>query len=288
MVNYNFRDDIKLIRKCFDYSQDQFADFVGLSRSNIARYELGKIQPREEASEKIYNYAFQNQFDINAAKSMLYDDNRKGRLLLFHGAKAEIIGEVDNKHSRGPNDFGDGFYLGESLKQANMWIAGNSHSSTYCFYFNDDEKFKKMVFEVDYTWMMVILFYRGALEDRIIPESLIQLIKEIEESDYIIAPIADNQMYDTLEAFVNNLISDEACLHALTANNLGKQYIMKSTRVCNALKPIDRFYLCSKEKERYLKEKDDSSHEGKSKMLAAIAKYRKEGKMFNEIFQRKE
>ena len=135
---------------------------------------------------------------------------------------------------------------------------------------------------------MVILYYRGALNGYKLPNTLQKLIEQIEKVDYIIAPIADNQMYDTLELFVNNLISDEACLHALNANNLGKQYIMKSMKACKTLIPVDRFYLCKKEREQYLSERDKSTNEGKSKTLVAIAKYRRKGKLFNEIFQRKE
>ena len=288
MITYNFKSDFKLIRKCFEFSQEYFAYVVNLSRSNIARYESGETQPRKDAAEKIYNFAFNNNFDINKAKTMLYEDSKKDSIVLYHGARGEITGNIDNKHSIAPNDFGNGFYLGESLKQANMWIAGNNNSSTYCFFFEKRKNMKNLVFDVDYNWMMAILYYRGALNDYKIPNDLEKLIKSIEEADYIVAPIADNQMYDTLEMFANNLISDKACLHALGANNLGKQYIMKSTRACEALMPIDRLYICEAERNFYLNEKNTSTKEGKSKALLAITKYRKEGKMFNEIFQRKE
>ena len=33
--------------------------------------------------------------------------------MLFHGAKAEIDGEIDLHHGRQNNDFGQGFYTGE-------------------------------------------------------------------------------------------------------------------------------------------------------------------------------
>ena len=56
MKNYNYKSDIKSIRLCFDLSQAEFADAVGLSRSNIARYEAGTNEPRRDAAEKIYAY----------------------------------------------------------------------------------------------------------------------------------------------------------------------------------------------------------------------------------------
>lgn len=287
MIKFNFASDIRLIRTCLDMSQSDFADAVLLSRSNIARYEAGKIIPRKDALERIYNYSFLHQFDINQAKTMIYEDKKGSCLVLYHGAKKEIEGEVDTKHSAPPNDFGNAFYLGQTLKQANMWVAPYKEASTYCFYFKDREKLKHMSFEVDYNWMMAILYYRGYLNDYELPDNIKRLIDQIEESDYIIAPIADNQMYDTIEAFKNNLISDVACLHALSANNLGFQYVLKSERACKCLKAIDCLYLCSEEKDYYLSLKEKTASDGRNKIALAIAKYRKEGKLFNELFKRK-
>ena len=286
MVNYDFKSDILYIRQCLGLSQISFAEQVGLSRSNIARYEAGTIVPRQESLEKIYNYAFSFGFDINQCKAMLYEDNRRNNLLLFHGAREEIIGDVDTKHSRQPSDFGTGFYLGQSLLQANMWVAANKKSSTYCFYFKPDN-LKGVSFSTDYRWMLAILYYRGELEGYEITDELENIIKEIESADYLIAPIADNQMYDTLDYFKRGLISDVACLHALNANNLGLQYVLKTEKACKALTPVDRFYLCELEREHYLSLKTKTSNDGKNKSLLAINKYRKEGKMFNEIFTRK-
>lgn len=286
MINYNFKKDIHLIRTCLNLSQDDFGNAVSLSRSNIARYEAGQILPRKDAIEKIYNYSFSHEFDINQAKTMIYEDKKGEDIVLYHGAKGEIVGDIDLNHSTPPNDFGDGFYLGQTLKQANMWIALYENSSTYCFYFRNYKELKKIKFEVDYKWMLAILYYRGQLSGYKLPIELSELIKEIENSDYIIAPIADNQMYDTIEAFRNNIISDVACLHALSANNLGYQYVLKSNNACKHLEPIDRLYLCKLEKEYYLSLKEKASSDGRNKASVAITQYRREGKFFNELFEK--
>lgn len=166
-----------------------------------------------------------------------------------------------------------------------MWVSLYEKSSTYCFYLNLDESFKGIKFDVDYNWMMAILYFRGELDGYQIPDFLKTIIADVNSSDYIIAPIADNQMYDTIEMFRNGIISDVACLHALNANNLGYQYVLKSERICKKLIPVDRLYLASKEKEYYLNLKKESNKEGDNKVKLAITKYRKEGKMFNEIFK---
>lgn len=286
MIIYDFKNDIKNIRLCLKLSQEEFAEAIGISRSNIARYESGKITPHYDSANRIFNYAFDNNFDINKSKSMIYEDNRNGRTVLYHGAKGDINGDIDTKHSESPNDFGNGFYLGQTLTQAQMWVVGNKKSSTYCFYFKEDGLTKKE-FSIEYDWMLAIMYYRGALNEYEINDRLKRIIFEIENADFIIAPIADNQMYDTLELFMNGLISDEACLHALSANNLGLQYVLKSDKACKSLIPIDRLFFCSSERNYYGEQKKKSSDDGKSKVLLAITKYRKEGKMFDEIFKKK-
>ena len=286
MKNYDFARDIKLIRLCLNLSQSDFAKEIGLSRSNIARYEAGQILPRFDASEKIFNYAFKNGFDINASKTMIYDDKKENNAILFHGARGIIVDDVDTKHSIAPNDFGNGFYLGQTLKQASMWVSMYKQSSVYCFYLKDLEKLKILNFKVNYDWMLAILYYRQELEGYKLTSRLKKIINDVESTDVIIAPIADNQMYDTIEAFRNNLISDEACLHALSANNLGFQFVLKSEKACANLIPVDRLYLCQEERNYYLAQKEKTTMEGRNKTLLAIKKYRKEGKLFDEIFEK--
>lgn len=286
MKNYNFPNDIKLIRKCFNMSQEQFAKEVGLSRSNIARYEADQIKPSIESLEKIYNFSFSHGFNLNKSKSMIYEDDKGKNVILYHGAKQEIEGNPDTKHSIPPNDFGDGFYLGQTLEQANTWVCSIEKSSTYCFYFCD-KQMKKMEFDVDFNWLYAILYYRGELLEYNLPDFLIKLINDVNETDYLIAPIADNQMYDTIEEFINGRITDVACLHALRANNLGYQYVLKSETACKELRAIDRFYLCEEERKNYLALKNVNALVGKNKTSLAITKYRREGKYFDEIFTQK-
>lgn len=64
-------------------------------------------------------------------------------------------------------------------------------------------------------------------DEYVLNKELIELVEQIDEVDYIIAPIADNQMYDTLTAFSLKQITDEQCLRALSANNLGSQICSK-------------------------------------------------------------
>lgn len=287
MKTFNVKKDIKIIRKLFNLNQSQFAEKVGLSRSNIARYEGEIIFPHDTALEKIYSYPYKNKFYLNKAKEMLFIDNKNDDLLLFHGAKREIKGDIDCHHLNGKKDFGEGFYLSESLDSSASWICEYQSGSIYSFYFKDYQNLKCLEFGVDRKWMYAILYFRGLFNDYIPNGKVKEIIEDINKADYIIAPIADNQMYDTLTAYGLKQITDEQCLHALSANNLGKQYVIKTQRAVDKLILIERMYLCEKEKEDYLQNKSIISNQGRNKASLSIEKYRRKGKYIDEIFKKR-
>lgn len=287
MKTYDFKKDILTIRKIFNVTQTKLASEVGLSRSNIARYEADEIFPNDSALEKIYSYPYKCDFHLNKAKEMLFLDNQRDNLLLFHGAKYEIKGDVDPNHLNGKKDFGAGFYLGESFDSSASWICDYINGSVYSFYLKNYKDMNYVEFKVDREWMYAILYFRGMFDEYVPSKAILDVIEKINNADYIIAPIADNQMYDTLTAFSLKEITDEQCLHALSANNLGKQYVLKSKKAVDNLILIERMYLCEKEKENYLKTKNTLSNEGRNKASLSIEEYRRKGKYIDEIFKKR-
>ena len=286
MKSYNLIKDIKTIRGVFNLTQSAFAEKVGLSRSNIIRYEKGEIEPHKSALEKIYSFAYQNNLKVNKAKEMLYLDQRGGKTFLVHGAKNTIEDEIDYKHLNGTKDFGAGFYLSESLESAASWVAERSNGTCYCFYIKCKKDYKIIRFDVTREWMYLILYYRGAFENFKPNKEVLDLVNKVESCDLIIAPIADNNMYETINSFAYGQISDEQCLHALSANNLGLQYVLKSKKSCEDIEFIDRLYLCEEEKKKYLNKKYELASEGRSKTEIAINEYRRKGKYFDELFKK--
>ena len=278
--------DIKRFIELFELSQEEYAGEVGLSRMQIYRLINSIDRPSKETLEKIYGYAYKQGVSINKSKESLFIDNKKDRVLLFHGATSDIIGDVDTKHSVPPNDFGDGFYLGETLNQAATWVANSNNASVYSFYLNK-KNYKTAKFYVDREWLYAILYYRNAFKNFELTEEVLDIIKKVEEADIVIAPIADNQMYQTIDSFARNEITDEACIHALSATNLGLQYVLKNDNVCKELTFIDRLYLCQREKDDYLSLRNIMSKEGIEKARLSLFEYRREGKYFDEIFKRK-
>ena len=290
MNTYDLALDIKRILAIFDISIEYFCDEIGVSRVTINDILNGKKDTfSNELLEKIYSYAYRKEIgiDLNRSKELLYLDEANGKTLLFHGAKNDIDGDIDNKHSLPPNDFGNGFYTGTTLKQAASRIAKYEKGSVYCFYLKDIDKLNVLRFNADKDWLYAVLYYRKAFTDFVVDENTSKIIDKIENSDLVIAPIADNEMFKTIDSFARNEITDEACLHAISASNLGFQYIFKSDLACKHLSFLERLYLCEKERNYYLLEKDNLTKEGINKSNLAKIEYRRKGLYFDELFKRK-
>ncbi len=284
MKTYDVAKDLKRIRLFFEKSQSAFGEEIGMSKSNVLRIENGLIFPRGISLEGIYSYSYENGLSLNKAKVGFFEEDKGERVLLFHGARGEILGQVDNKHSLPPNDFGKGFYLGESLEQAATWVATSPHSSVYCFYFERKADLTFVDFPIGREWMYAILYYRGAFAGKKVPDEVEEIARKVDSSDYLFAPIADNRMYEILGRFMNKEITDEACLHALSMTDLGRQCVLKSQAAIDSLEPIDRLYLCKEEKKDYLLLRQKEGAEGSSKVKVSLLEYRRKGKYLDELF----
>lgn len=162
-MNYNFQKDVKAIREILGMTQEEFAEKIGVEQATISRNELGKNLPSSQLMERVYQFAFDKKIQINQLKKMLWAENlASDRKLLFHGAKSEIAGEIDVTIVRTNNDFGCGFYTGESYDQSISFISNFNKSCVYFLDFNNvDLRCKK--YNVDQKWIMTIAYYRNAL-----------------------------------------------------------------------------------------------------------------------------
>ena len=220
---------------------------------------------------------------INEIKTKFYDDDKKNKVLLFHGSKHGINGELSLKHSNPFSDFGAGFYLGESYTQASSWVCDVDEGSVYCFYL-DTNKLKVVKFDVDLEWALAICINRGYLKEKENHPLIKEIKNKINNADVIYAPIADNVMYLTIQEFAEGFINEEQCKHALSANHLGMQYVIKNETTLNKLEPISRLYLCKKEKDIFKELKAEEEKGGQDKVRAARIKYRNKGRYIDEIF----
>lgn len=282
-MDYNFSGDFKSIRDILDISQKEFAKVLDTEQKTISNIESKDSYPSKTIVESAFTYAFKKDVKINKLKELLCRDNLShNEKLLFHGAKGEIKGDIDVNFSRGNNDFGKGFYTGESYEQAVSFISTYNDPSVYFICFDDNDlRCKK--YTVDGEWMMTIAYYRGSLEEYENHPIIKKIIAESRDYDYIIAPIADNKMFETINEFIEGNLTDEQCKHCLAATNLGMQYVFLTEKAASRLKIVERCYVCDKEREYYKKLKEDYRKLGNDKVKLAKIQYRGVGKYIDEV-----
>ena len=284
-MNYKFSEDLKAIREILGITQGELAEKLGVQQVTISRNENGKTKPSEKLLEQVYSFAFDNNIKLGRLKEMLWLENiRSGHKLLFHGAKRAIEGEISPSKSRMNNDFGQGFYTGESYEQAVSFVSGFEKSSVYYLDF-DDSNLKWKEYEVNQEWMMTIAYYRGALETYENHPVIKKLIKNKEKYDFIIAPIADNRMFQIINSFISGEITDEQCKHCLAATNLGKQYVFASEKSVKKIKILERSYISSNEREYLKTRRSEESKLGEDKVKLARIQYRGKGLYIDEILK---
>jgi len=276
--------DIQMIRELRDISQERLAADLGVARTTVERWEQQEVEISETNIEKLYTYAYRNNININKIKEQLYredyeDDRHK---LLLHGAKSFIEGNLDVSKSRENNDFGKGFYCGETLEQAAMFVSAYPKSSIYMMSFCGDG-LSSIRYSVNQDWMLTIAYFRGRLATFCETPKIKSLIQKIEAVDYIVAPIADNRMFQIIDSFIDGEITDEQCRHCLSATNLGYQYIFKTQKALDQIEILERCYLCEFEKELYIKNRKLDNKVSEDKIKVAKRQYRGKGLYIDEI-----
>ena len=187
-------------------------------------------------------------------------------------------------YSKENNDFGKGFYLGENFEQASTYISNTLSKYVYSFSLDINE-LKVERFYVNTEWMLAIAYYRGWLTKYNKDEIIMNIIKKVEKADIIIAPIADNRMFDLISEFIDGTITNEQCEHALAVTNLGNQYVIKSKVALEKLKFIKLFFLSSKEKEMYKNKRLKNNNINLDKVKVARIEYRGKGQYIDELLK---
>ena len=281
-MNYRINEDLKLIREMLNLSQEDIANIINVQKRTIIRIENGENYPSDNTIEKIYNFAYKKGIKLNNIKEMLYKEENPDDKIIFHGERKIIEGTILPSFGRDNNDFGRGFYCGETCEQASSFVSRFSSSSIYMIKFNDKDLIKES-FDVNQEWMLSIAYFRGRL-DLYKNHSLIkQIVNKVKAADYIYAPIADNRMYLIIEQFIDGLITDEQCKHGLAATNLGKQFVFLTEKATSNLEILERCYLSNSERDYYQNIKQTDINDGDNKIKIAMIKYKNQGKYIGEI-----
>lgn len=279
-------NEIILLEEVYGLSQEDIAEELGVTFSTINKWKKDRNFISREELEKIYSFAYRKDIKINLIFEQFLKEriNKENNILLFHGSRNEIKFPITLKYSKESNDFGKGFYLGENFEQALTYVATNSKSKVYSFAL-ETKKLKSYRFYVDTKRMIAIAYFRKQLE-KYSKSMLIQgILKELDGIDYIIAPIADNRMFDIIKEFVNGDITDLQCQYALAATNLGNQYVLRTNKAIEAISFLKEFYVCQKEREIHQTKKNEKFYLNQDKVKLSRIEYRGKGKYIYEVLK---
>lgn len=283
-MKYKINEDLKLIREMLEISQDEMAISIGVDKKTITRIENSINYPSSETLEKIYDFAYKKGIKINKIKEMMYKEESPRLKIIFHGSKNMIEGTISPNYGRLNNDFGSGFYCGESIEQTTSFGSRFKDSSIYILKF-DEKDLKFVNFDVNQEWMLAVAYFRGRLQEYENNILIQNIINKVKNSDYIIAPIADNRMFRIMDRFIDGEITDEQCKHCLAATNLGKQYVLLTEKATSKVDILERCYISKAERENYLTQKQAEINDSDNKVKFSLIKYKREGKYIEEILK---
>ncbi len=283
MDSLDLKTDIEIIMELLNLTNTAFSKKMNISRPTLDKWKNSTKSITKEKLEKIYNFAFESGIQLNQIKAQLdKEECPKNSIVLFHGAKTNIDGPISLEKCEENNDFVKGFYCGESLEQSAMFVANYPNSSLYILQFEkSDLNFTE--FNVDNNWMLLVAYFRKKLTKYEEHPVIKELLLKIKDVDYIIAPIADNRMFEIIDSFIEGEITDIQCQHCLSATNLGKQYVFITENSIKNLEILRHCYLSASEKDFYLTSKRESSKISNDKVKVARRTYRNQGKYIEEI-----
>ena len=285
MNDFALCTDIEIVMELLDITAKDLADNIGVTPTTISRWRKREEQVSSSNLNAFYNFAFRKGIRLNKIKEQLFkEDCGRNSIILFHGAKTYIDGRISIEKSKSTNDFGRGFYCGESLEQSAMFVANYPESSLYILEF-DKTDLSYTQLNVDRDWMLLIAYFRNKLNDYAKHPVILDLLSKLEGVDYIVAPIADNRMFEIIDSFIDGEITDVQCQHCLSATNLGNQYVFVTDKALSQLQILRHCYLASDEKSYYLSYKQEESRVGNDKVKVARKKYTGKGEYIEDILK---
>ena len=281
------QDLIKKIRSHMNMNQTEFAELLNVTFATVNRWENGRALPNKLAQDKIYDLC--KEYDvpvydmvlekIEAASGSIELD--KGRVLLYHGSKAGIEGNIAPK-SRKQCDFGEGFYMGTEPSQALTLICDYESAKFYIVSISVDN-LAVLDVPADLEWAMIVAYHRGRME-KIKGTPFYSKYQEMtKDKDLIIGSIANDRMFFVIDNFFIGNITDAALINSLSALELGKQYVAVTQKGCDAVR-IEKEIPISYLEKLFMKEVSEANRVKGSSLASDICRnYRREGLFFDEI-----
>ena len=268
-------------------NQTEFAELLNVTFATVNRWENGRALPNKLAQDKIYDLC--KEYDVPVYDMVLEKIEaasgsiklEKGRVLLYHGSKSGIEGDIAPK-SRKQCDFGEGFYMGNEPSQALTLICDYESAKFYIASISVDN-LAVLDVPADLEWAMIVAYHRGRME-KIKGTPFYSKYEEMtKDKDLVIGSIANDRMFFVIDNFFIGNITDAALINSLSALELGKQYVAVTQKGCDAVR-IEKEIPISYLEKLFMKEISEVNREKGSSLANDICRnYRREGLFFDEI-----
>ncbi len=143
-------------------------------------------------------------------------------MILFHGSHSEVT-LPDLSRSREDIDFGAGFYLTRDERMAKKW-ASSKRTAIVNRYELDLTGLKVFTFSLDKVWLDFIKSNRGLEENHL-----------YDEYDVLIGPTADDKLYDTLQHYLNGILTASETIKILNVMGYSDQVVLKHDKALESL-----------------------------------------------------
>lgn len=278
---------IKQIRTHLNMSQTEFANRLNVTFQTVNRWENGRAVPNRLAQSTMYELCKSKSVPVyemtlnKIAEATNAVKTDSSRILLYHGSKSGIEGEIEPK-SRKQCDFGKGFYMGTEPSQALTLICDYEKSKFYIVSVAADSLAQVEV-PADIDWAMLVAYHRGRME-KINGSDFYNKYRDMTANkDLVIGSIANDRMFFVIDNFFVGNVTDAALVHSLSALQLGKQYVAVSQKGCDAVR-IEAEVSLSYLERLFMKEVAEENRTKGISLANDICKnYRREGMFFDEI-----
>lgn len=206
-------------------------------------------------------------------------------LIVYHGSRGGLHGTI-KPNSRPRCDFGCGFYMGDSEKQAKGLISEADTPTLYTLRLKLSEIPESRILILNgHDWLHTVLASRQKIAEFNRLNIAKRTLQNLERYDVIIGPIADDRMNEAMNRFSDYAITDKALLACLESVNYGNQYVAKTDFACSKIEVIGEKILRGKELDDIKQYTRQKRSESRDIVLAMAQKYQRDGLYLNEILQ---
>lgn len=230
-------------------SPSSFALLVGKNKSSLSHYLKNEVQtPAILLSQAM---TLLTNAGVNPLEAPSIPDEKDH---YYHAAPVPLQGPIDVfKNLNNHNDFGGGFYLGESLLQSSSYQKGKS-SELYLYRFKKDRFTNLNFFDFDQRpsleWFLFIAINRGKIGKDKYARIIVDLRNKLSSYDALRGKIADSFTFQIIEGlFADTYDLDQAEAYFVILA-LGDQLCIKNNSFAEKLEP-DELYILSPGVKKY-------------------------------------